>query len=196
MVIGAWEHKYPAAKDGHPEYIDWPNENWDLILASFFHHVFTALDAIQEALGYITAFVGLYRSAVQSIPNNTWTSVSFDQEFQDIGDYHEGVTNPTRITVSAATAGHQLVTFRALFAVAGGGDRQARVLKNGVDVVGFSLLIPGDPANPIDIQHLFPVFSIAPDDYFELQVWQNSGGAIDLTGGTTGSTFFVKRLAG
>lgn len=196
MVTGEWEHLYPAAKDVHPAYIDWPNEDWDLILATFFHHIFQALDAIQEALGYITAFVGLYRSAVQSIPNAAWTSVSFDQEYQDIGDYHEGVTNPSRVTIPAAAPGHHLFSFLAPFAVAGAGFRQARILRNGVDIVFVSPIFPGDPVNPVLLKFDFSMFDAPSADYFELQVWQDSGGALDLTGGVDGVNLFAKRLAG
>lgn len=52
MAVGAWDHKFPVAKDVHPTYIDYANPGWDTVIASWFHHIFTALDAIQDALGY------------------------------------------------------------------------------------------------------------------------------------------------
>jgi hypothetical protein len=52
MAIGAWEHLFPVSKDVHPEYIDWPNVGYDKLIALFLHEIFTALDAIQDALGY------------------------------------------------------------------------------------------------------------------------------------------------
>ena len=181
--------RFPALIDLFPTFIDWPTTDFDKYGNFDWQEVYDVLKAIETALGYITAFVGLYRSAVQSIPNATWTSVSFDQEVQDIGDYHEGVTNPSRITISAATAGHHTITFAAHYAVSGAGTRQTRVLKNGVAVVAITPIVNGDPANPIIQQLYFPAFASAPADYFELQVYQNSGGA-------TGTNFAAKRLAG
>ena len=52
MATGEWVHKFPASKDDHPIYIDYPTAGYDTIIASFFHHQFIALDAIQDALGY------------------------------------------------------------------------------------------------------------------------------------------------
>ena len=61
MPTGSWTHNFPASKDVHPAYINYPLPNWDTIIASWFHDVFTALDAMQEALGYniIGAFADL-----------------------------------------------------------------------------------------------------------------------------------------
>ncbi|MBA7613778.1 hypothetical protein ES703_21034 [subsurface metagenome] len=52
MATGAWEHLFPVSKDVHPEYIDWPTVGYDKLIALFLHEIFTALDAIQDALGY------------------------------------------------------------------------------------------------------------------------------------------------
>lgn len=52
MATGAWAHNFPASKDEHPEYINWPTVGYDVIIALFLHEIFTALDAIQDALGY------------------------------------------------------------------------------------------------------------------------------------------------
>ncbi len=52
MATGAWVHNFPASKDEHPTYINWPTVGYDIIIAAFLHSIFTALDAIQNALGY------------------------------------------------------------------------------------------------------------------------------------------------
>lgn len=52
MATGAWTHNFPGSKDVHPTYIDYDNPGWDTLVAAMFHHIFTALDAMQDALGY------------------------------------------------------------------------------------------------------------------------------------------------
>lgn len=52
MATGAWAHNFPTEKDVHPEYINWPTVGYDILIALFLHEIFTALDAIQDALGY------------------------------------------------------------------------------------------------------------------------------------------------
>ncbi len=52
MPTGAWVHNFPGSKDAHPAYINYPASGWDTLIAVMFHAIFTALDAIQDALGY------------------------------------------------------------------------------------------------------------------------------------------------
>lgn len=52
MATGAWAHNFPVSKDAHPTYINWPTVGYDILIALFLHEIFTALDAIQDALGY------------------------------------------------------------------------------------------------------------------------------------------------
>ena len=61
MAIGSWDHKFPVSKDVHPEYIDYPTVGYDILFAVLLHQIFTALDAMQDALGYniIGAFADL-----------------------------------------------------------------------------------------------------------------------------------------
>lgn len=50
MATGEWAHNFPVSKDAHPAYINYPAEGWDTIVASWFHDIFVALDAIQDYL--------------------------------------------------------------------------------------------------------------------------------------------------
>lgn len=52
MATGAWAHNFPASKDAHPTYIDYPTAGWDTLVVLVIHEIFTALDAMQDALGY------------------------------------------------------------------------------------------------------------------------------------------------
>ena len=52
MATGSWVHNFPVSKDEHPTYINWPSLGYDVLIATFMHEIFTALDAIQDALGY------------------------------------------------------------------------------------------------------------------------------------------------
>lgn len=134
----------------------------------------------------------IYRTTNQSINSATWTAVSFDAERYDDHGLHEGVTNPTRITI--IEPGRYLLIGSAHFAFHATGLRAARILLNG------STVIAEDRNEAIyrDETNVAPVveWDLDTDDYVELQVYQNRGGALNVLALASYSPYFIARLAG
>lgn len=135
---------------------------------------------LPTATATAAAFSGvrLRRSTAQSVPNTTDVIVSFDVEDYDTSGYHDPATNPSRITVP--TTGYYRVWYYVQFPLNATGGRIAQVKVNntGAPVVvtqqagsnGFN----NEMSGAVDIR-------LTAGDYIELGVYQNSGGALNLT---------------
>ena len=122
----------------------------------------------------------VYNSAYISIPNNTDTLLTFNTENFDTSSYHDTSTNTSRLTVP--TTGKYLITANIGFAANATGYRTGQIKKNGSTNVGTIGTNP-TPNGTFDTQiSNSVVVSATAADYFEIQVFQSSGGA--LNGGT------------
>lgn len=187
---------FPVSLDEFPEFVDWPTEGFDKYGNFDFQEIYDVLKAIQTALGYVTAKCAVSRTAVQSIPDSTWTFLSFDMELLDVGDFHSNTENPSRLTVPSAFAvGQYLVGAGVVWETSDVGYRQLQLYLNG-NPFGPQLpfaVIPGIPTyTGIFILSSF----LSAADYFEIKVWQNSGGALDVLAGPENLQFYLKRLVG
>lgn len=131
-------------------------------------------------------------SVDQSIATSTFTSLALDTETYDDGGYHDSGTN-TRITIPTGKGGKYLVGGQARFASAGGNQRFIRVLKNGsANVISNQNLIGSANVSTVNVNG---VVSLAAGDYVELQVFQDSGGAVNVTASSDFSpTFWASYL--
>lgn len=116
-------------------------------------------------------------TVAQSIPNNTWTAISFPAEDFKYNIGHDTVTNPTFF--SCQVAGLYRLSGGACWDTSGTGVRALKWQKNGVDIAasGSSMLgySSGQPilcARTIEVQ-------LAVTDYVMLMTSQNSGGALN-----------------
>lgn len=101
MATGAWGHNFPVSKDEHPTYIDWPTVGYDILIVLFLHEIFTALDAIQDALGYdITGAFANLNARLEQLDHATKAHgfydrgdpASFDKDVGDLtkdGAWHD-----------------------------------------------------------------------------------------------------------
>lgn len=114
----------------------------------------------------------------QSIPNATYTAITFPTEDYDTDGMHDVVTNNTRITIR--TPGRYLIT-GALNIVGGTGGnfRAGRIFKNGVGgtVIGSHDNRPDATTLSLDI---VTVALLAAGDYIEFGYYQDSGGAMNV----------------
>jgi len=134
--------------------------------------------ATPSAAGYSGASV--YNSAYISIANNTDTALTYNTENFDTNSYHDTSTNTSRLTVP--TTGKYLITTCVGFAANAVGYRTAKIQKNGTTNVG-AVGTNYNPSATYDVQmNSSVVVSATATDYFEIIVYQNSGGA--LNGGT------------
>jgi hypothetical protein len=127
-----------------------------------------------------STFVGarVYGSAVQSIPTSTYPMVTWNTESYDTDGFHDTTTNTSRFTIPAGKAGKYLFVLKTTFNSSNNtGARILYFFKNGTEILEseFSLSTRGNLQ-----MCLTSVQSAAVADYFEMGVFQSSGGAIDL----------------
>jgi hypothetical protein len=129
----------------------------------------------------------LYKSATQSVNNDTITTVTFDSEFFDTDAYHSTSTNTSRITVPTGKAGKFLFIGNAQWAANSTGVRNMNILKNGVRITEFA-----DDAVNAGVSSTSFTFMVdaADGDYFEYTCYQNSGGTRTLNASTQDGTYF------
>ena len=118
------------------------------------------------------------RATAQSISNGTWTNVLFGSELLKTGVTHSNVTNSERLTI--VTTGKYFVFYTAIFAANATGIRRADVMLNGSTSFGLYSAAPGS-ADGTTLT-LGTVYSLTASDYITLEVYQNSGGALNLQG--------------
>ncbi len=130
--------------------------------------------------------VSIYNTAYQSIPNNTDTIITYNSENFDTDSFHSTVTNTSRITVPLA--GKYLLTVSIGFAANGTGYRFATIKKNGTAFAPLDIRTSPSAVYDVQLNNSVTV-NAAANDYFELQVFQNSGG--NLNAGSTASLPFT-----
>lgn len=125
----------------------------------------------------------LRKSVAQSIPNATWTSITWDTEDFDQGGLHSTASNTERITIPTGGDGTYLVIGQIRIAVNATGFRSVRILKNGVASNSF-FCYSSIEANVVDADVTIIKFigfgKLVAGDYIEIQVYQNSGGALNV----------------
>lgn len=138
----------------------------------------TGLKWVAPASG--STFVGarVYGSAVQSINNATYATVTWNTESYDTDNFHDNTTNSSRLTIPSGKAGKYLFVLKTTFnSSSNTGARILYFFKNGSEVneSEFSLSTRGNLQ-----MCLTTVQNASVGDYFEMIVYQTTGGAIDL----------------
>lgn len=177
---GAWEEIAPL--EGFSAYV----KDADVALA---------FDGVTWRLvsGHLGALVR--KTSSQTIATGTHTQLSFDSEVRDVGGFHSTSSNTSRLTVPAGVA-RVRVRANAAFAANGVGARSLRVLKNGASLPGvpFIRMINTGAGLAAAINVASGVLDVAPGDYFEASVFQDSGG--DLNALADDATWFEIEAAG
>ena len=143
------------------------------------------------ASGASFAGVACTTNANQSIGDSAYVVLNFNQEYLDVGGYHDTATNNSRLTVPSGKAGYYQAYFNINFAgnaTNGAAGRRAFIMLNG-SVAALvnnqsdvsTTLIKGLTASR--------TFNLAVGDYLEVAVYQTSGGALNVLGGDAYCTF-------
>ena len=132
-----------------------------------------------------SSFVGcsVYKSGTQSLANDTVVTVTWDSEYYDTDAIHSTSSDTSRFTVPAGLGGKwELICSLSFAAAAAGAYRALRVLKNGTGINFFD----GAPAGSTSQTSISysNIFDLVATDYIEVTADQNSGGTINLSGGT------------
>ena len=140
------------------------------------------------------ATVCLTHSVAQTIANTTNVTLAWDTETFDVGGFHAAGATNSRITIPAGYAGYYLFGCHIFWSSDVAGYRSASLYKNGV-VVHSSLAAPDDTGIAVHTV-TFPPLAAVATDYFQLVVYQNSGGSETVTGVSAGdpSAFWAVRL--
>ena len=116
----------------------------------------------------------------QSIANNAAQNVAFDgTEAYDTDSMHDTVTNNDRVTCN--TNGLYLFSFYGVFASSATGTRYAQLSLNGTTSYGL-VRIPALSGVPTPLAITMQIPMVA-GDYVVVKVFQDSGGALNLTSG-------------
>jgi hypothetical protein len=138
------------------------------------------------------AWARVRHNSNQAIGSGAYATLAFDTEVADASAYHDAGSN-TRLTCPSGNAGPHLILFHGIFAANAAGARYARLLLNGATALaedGESSV--GADAQPVSVA---TIYSLAAGDYVEAQVYQNSGGSLNLTSaGAYTPVFMLARL--
>ena len=132
----------------------------------------------------------IYNSAAQTIGNASWTTLTFDNESFDTDSMHSTVTNTGRITVPED--GVYLLIHTVGFTSNSTGFRATRFIKNGTTNF-FGNSIDGTNGNTCTAVGT-TILSLSASDYVTVQVYQNSGGDLDVLARDDDTNFMVVRL--
>lgn len=141
-------------------------------------------DALFSLLPRSRAYSGASQPTTSGVP----TILTFDTNQYDYGPVHSTAVNPTRFTVPVGGSGVYAFVAQARFDQNAAGVRQFQVLKNGSLPIAFAFISAaslGDTCVPVAGQ-----IDLVAGDYLELQVFQNSGGNLNVLGGNIVNTTF------
>lgn len=170
MPIG----EFTSPTDGHVVAYNATNDEFELVAPSG---------------GGGVSFVGAQAAltSAQSISTGTVTVVNWDSENFDSGTLHDNSTNNSRITVPSA--GKYQISANIVFSTNNTGIRQILIRKNGSGSLG-SIIFDNNGAGE-DQTFFFWNDDASSSDYYEIQVYQDSGSSVDVT---TASVFTVMEI--
>lgn len=133
----------------------------------------------------------VYNSGNISIPNATWTALTFDSEAFDPRGLHSTSTNTSRVTISQA--GLYMIGGMAVFDANSAGFRGLRLRLNGSTTFGTTYINPRAGDYEVDME-IVSLYALAANAYVELLAFQNSGGALNVLGGTYSPMLWVVKV--
>jgi hypothetical protein len=131
------------------------------------------------------------RDAVQSISNETTTLISWNTETFDTDAYHDNSTNPSRFTAPAT--GYYAVGCNIDWASGGSaGNRIAWLIKNGATtgIFGNTTVVSNNQVR----YNLNTIVQLTAGDYVEVNVYQSSGGSLNLSHSDNALAFWIQRI--
>lgn len=132
-----------------------------------------------EALKLNQPRVRVQRNTTQSISTGSATAISFNTELHDLGGGMWVIGSPTRLT--APIAGLYLCGAAAEFAANATGNRQVQIMVNGSE--NHRITIPSVGSGLATRVMAASLVSLAASDFIEFNVFQDSGGSLNLTNG-------------
>ncbi|MBA7694971.1 hypothetical protein ES703_103587 [subsurface metagenome] len=126
--------------------------------------------------GGYTEGARVYHDAPQAIPDNTWTDLAFNSERWDTDVIHDVAVNNSRLT--CRTAGVYAIVFHGNFAAHAVGARQFLLFSNLQGNIGMVQL--GLSAFNVFATSVATILDLAVDEFLYVEVYQNSGGPLNI----------------
>lgn len=130
----------------------------------------------QALTGYSRTGAKAVRVSVQSLASAVLTTVVFEGETFDTGNYYDPLSNQSRMTVPEN--GLYLITGQLYFPTNGNGARRAQLRRNGINVEG-EFQVPAVASSPTIIQ-ISDILNLSQGNYVEIRAYQDSGSILDL----------------
>lgn len=137
--------------------------------------VYGGLDA--DFSGGHVRYVELTSAGSENAADGAWLPMALSTETYDSANLHSTAINNTLI--HATKSGTYEITARALIPAAANGVRKMRLVKVGVEVPGSMTIFAPHATEPTTVNlstHLY----LTRDQYFNVQIFQNSGGALSI----------------
>ena len=134
----------------------------------------------------------VYNSAVQAIPNTTWTALTFDSERYDTDAIHSLSSNTDRLTCK--TAGKYLIHGQVSIEANADPQRYLRIYLNGTTKLAQLSLQVVILANVLF--SITTVYELAVNDYVTLEIYQDSGVELDSIVNVGYTPEFTMQLVG
>lgn len=140
-------------------------------------------DSGSQTVDSAVAGCRVYNSANISVSSGSYTALTFDSERFDSFDntastYHSTSANTDRITIPAGLGGYYLIGAHVEFAANSTNRRGIRLIHS----VGSAVIAAEEQqstANDMGLS-ITTLWSLAATEYVTVQVWQNSGGALNV----------------
>lgn len=140
-------------------------------------------DIIRDDLEYLARnfpHCSIFESTAQSVATSTETDLTSNEERSDIGGMHSSVSNTERITVPSGEGGLYTIAAVVNFAANATGFRQLLFrVNNTTNYDAFAL--PNNGAGAATIFGTSRSLVLAAGDFVTCRVFQNSGGALNVT---------------
>ena len=132
--------------------------------------------------------VSLYQTTGQTISNATVSEVLYPNERYDTDGYHSTSTNTGRITIPAGKAGYYLVWSQINWQTNGSVSRRLlQINLNGTPITS----VEASPAASTPLGYYSAQIAYANvGDYFNSNVYQNTGGSMNLENSSGGSCVY------
>lgn len=117
-------------------------------------------------------------SAAQAIGTGAWATLAFNTERWDTHGLHDNAVNNSRLTCK--TAGKYSIKGQARFDLNAAGKRSIMITLNGSTELCHNALLNLGAGTYVSV-NVETIYDLAVGDYVELEVYQDSGGDLNVT---------------
>ena len=134
----------------------------------------------------------VYDAAAQTIGNASLTALTFGTESYDRTAMHSTSTNTNRLTIPSGAAGIYAITGQVTFVADATGYRSIALYKDGSKIAESKEFSPH--ATEQTTLRVVEHDNVSALSYYELKVYQSSGGNLDTVLGATSTYFSALRV--